>query len=340
MARYNCPIELSVLQKDGTSKIVTVDSSDLVPGDIIKVPENLVLPCDLVLMTGSAIVNEAILTGESIPVMKQSLPEHGNDIYIQSECTKHSLYGGTSVLQTRQTGDELVIGVVTNTGFMTTKGSLVRDILFPKPIIFTFLQDAYKFIAIMAIVALLGFCIEIPLMYKIHVAVDTYIDRSLELIVIAVPPALPAAMAVGVGFALERLKTQGIFCISPPRVNLAGMISSFVFDKTGTLTEEGLSVLGYRIPSGEKQKCIYSEHQSTLKSEDKWWQKENADSIHKQTSSLYVEALASCTAITYVKGTLIGDPLDVKMFEATGWFIDEPHTQVDKNRTEDEAMVI
>jgi len=33
--------------------------------------------------------------------------------------------------------------------------------------------------------------------------------------------------------------------------------------------------------------------------------------------------MASCTAITYVNGILVGDPLDVKMFEATGWTLDE-----------------
>jgi cation-transporting ATPase 13A3/4/5 len=38
---------------------------------------------------------------------------------------------------------------------------------------------------------------------------------------------------------------------------------------------------------------------------------------------LLVEALASCTAITYVNGSLVGDPLDVQMFEATGWILDE-----------------
>lgn len=86
---------------DGPAKLRKVDSSELVPGDVIKVPESLVLPCDLVLMTGSAIVNEAILTGESIPVIKQSLPVSGDEIYLQSECTKYTLFGGTSVIQTR-----------------------------------------------------------------------------------------------------------------------------------------------------------------------------------------------------------------------------------------------
>jgi cation-transporting P-type ATPase 13A2 len=60
------------------------------------------------------------------------------------------------------------------------------------------------------------------------------------LITIAVPPALPAAMSIGVAFAVQRLRRAQIFCISPPRVNVSGMIQLMVFDKTGTLTEDGL----------------------------------------------------------------------------------------------------
>ena len=66
------------------------------------------------------------------------------------------------------------------------------------------------------------------------------IDKSLDLITITVPPALPATMSVGVAFAINRLKRKKIFCISPPRVNVSGMIQIMVFDKTGTLTEDGL----------------------------------------------------------------------------------------------------
>jgi len=42
-----------------------------------------------------------------------------------------------------------------------------------------------------------------------------------------------------------------------------------------------------------------------------------------RSETLFLESLASCHSITYVKGELIGDPLDVKMFEATGWVLDE-----------------
>ena len=41
--------------------------------------------------------------------------------------------------------------------------------------------------------------------------------------------------------------------------------------------------------------------------------------------TLFVECTATCTSITCVKGELIGDPLDVKMFEATEWLLDETH---------------
>jgi cation-transporting ATPase 13A2 len=68
MAKYTCPVELRTV-----NGFVSVGSEVLLPGDVIKVPENVVLPCDFVLLTGSVIVNEAILTGESIPVMKTSL---------------------------------------------------------------------------------------------------------------------------------------------------------------------------------------------------------------------------------------------------------------------------
>jgi len=139
-----------------------------------------------------------------------------------------------------------VYGLVTNTGFLTTKGSLVRDILYPKQFKFKFYEDGMKFVAIMALIAVIGFVAIFPILLVQDASVRTLIDRSLNLIVIAVPPALPAAMSCGMIFAIRRLKDQKIFCISPPRVNMAGRVTTFVFDKTGTLTEDGLSVQGFR----------------------------------------------------------------------------------------------
>ena len=106
-----------------------------------------------------------------------------------------------------------------------------------------------KFIAIMALLAVLAQGITLPIQIRDKVPVSVLVDRTLDLLTVTVPPALPAAMSCGIVFAISRLKKQNIFCISPPRVNMAGQIQNFVFDKTGTLTEEGLSVLGFR-PTG------------------------------------------------------------------------------------------
>jgi len=129
---------------------------------------------------------------------------------------------------------------------VTTKGALVRDILYPKETKFKFYQDSLIFVAAMAGVAVVGFLATLPQLIKLGLPTDDLVDKSLDLITITVPPALPAAMSVGVAFAIQRLKRSQIFCISPPRVNICGMIQIMVFDKTGTLTEDGLQILGLR----------------------------------------------------------------------------------------------
>lgn len=54
--------------------------------------------------------------------------------------------------------DEAVaLAIVVRTGFLTTKGALVRSMLFPKPSGFKFYRDSFRYIAVMGVVALLGF---------------------------------------------------------------------------------------------------------------------------------------------------------------------------------------
>ena len=98
----------------------------------------------------------------------------------------------------------------------------------------------------MAILAVVGLLLTIPYMMKYIDDPTDIVDKCLDLITVTVPPALPAAMTLGTIFAIDRLKKAKIFCISPPRVNVAGRVNLFVFDKTGTLTEDGLELYGYR----------------------------------------------------------------------------------------------
>uniref|UniRef100_A0A3Q1FSR2 Polyamine-transporting ATPase 13A3 n=1 Tax=Acanthochromis polyacanthus TaxID=80966 RepID=A0A3Q1FSR2_9TELE len=290
-------------------------STDLVPGDVIVIPSNgTIMPCDAVLVSGTCIVNESMLTGESVPVTKTNLPnpgpgERGEEAvsaYNTEEHKRHTLFCGTNVIQTRFYTGELVKAVVVRTGFSTAKGQLVRSILYPKPTDFKLYRDAYLFLLCLVAVAGIGFVYSIVLSIMNKVPAKTIIIESLDIVTITVPPALPAAMTAGIVYAQRRLKRIGIFCISPQRINICGQINLVCFDKTGTLTEDGLDLWGVqRVENG-------SFH---LSEENAY--KENL------VKSQFVACMATCHSLTKIEGQLSGDPLDLKMFEATGWILEE-----------------
>lgn len=70
-----------------------------------------------------------------------------------------------------------------------------------------------------------------------------------------------------------------------------------------------------------------------------WWNTPEGDRIRELPQTLFLEAMASCTEITYVNNSLVGDPLDVKMFEATGWVLDEPSSRTKQEESVVHAMV-
>ena len=301
---------VKVLVKSGeTTELL---SEDLVPGDVLVIPKNGgYLFCDAALMSGTVIVNESMLTGESVPVTKTPLPviQNENDInnipFNSIKHKRHTLFCGTEVLQTRYYGNENVLAVVVNTGFTTMKGELVRSILFPKPVDFKFFNDAIKFIGILGIFAVMGLTYSVYINYVNGIPLAGVIKKSLDVITIAVPPALPAAMSVGTVYALQRLKKQKIFCISPSHINISGKTKLFCFDKTGTLTEDGLDYCGVMAAASLDNDCFSSSLQ-----------------VHSDNDQI-IAAMATCHSLTLIDGELCGDPLDFKMFQATGWDIEE-----------------
>jgi cation-transporting ATPase 13A3/4/5 len=327
MSAYQCNVNV-LKNKEGNSlelkdeaEFVKMSSTELVPGDIIEILGGLKMPCDCVLLSGSAILNEAMLTGESIPVLKTALP-FIEDIYNPDKDKKYTIYSGTDVLQGRQIGDIKVCALVVRTGFSTIKGSLVRYILYPKPSKFNFDSDSYKYIFGMFILSLLGISIQFTRVS------DKFIISCLNLITVMVPPGLPAALFIGTYVALYRLREKGIYCISPPRISMAGKISVFCFDKTGTLTEEGLSVSGFRTASmkSENHSTFGRFYRSTegFQPSDMYTNQKVYEEYAKKSKSLLVECIASCHSLTRVDGNIIGDSLDIEMFKSSEWILDEP----------------
>ncbi|XP_027875421.1 probable cation-transporting ATPase 13A3 isoform X3 [Xiphophorus couchianus] len=286
-------------------------STELVPGDVIAIPANgMVMPCDAVLFQGTCVVNESMLTGESVPVTKTSLPSSGDEAarrYSMEEHKRHTLFCGTDVIQTRFYAGELVKAVVIRTGFSTEKGQLVRSILHPKPTDFRLYRDAYLFLLCLVGVAGIGFVYTIVLSIMNKVPAKTIIIESLDIITITIPPALPAAMTAGIVYAQRRLKRIGIFCISPQRINMCGQLNLVCFDKTGTLTEDGLDLWGIH----------RAEHGSFVAPEP-------GPAEERLVKSAFVACMATCHSLTKIEGELSGDPLDLKMFASTGWILEEP----------------
>ncbi|KAJ2494548.1 hypothetical protein IWW47_004552, partial [Coemansia sp. RSA 2052] len=218
MAHFTCPVRVL---RDGTWRDGSAE--ELLPGDVFElVPSMHVLPCDAVLLEGDCIVNESMLTGESVPVakvpvapavfgkMRLASSTFGSDI------AKHVLFSGTKLVRVKKTSlgfggsrwldleQRTALGtparataMVLRTGFNTTKGALIRSILFPRPNKFKFYDDSFRFIGVLAGIAVLGFLASIGNFLRLGLNARIITVRALDLITVVVPPALPATMSIG-----------------------------------------------------------------------------------------------------------------------------------------------
>lgn len=223
------------------NEVEEVPSAHLVPGDIICVPTSgCLMTCDAVLTAGNCLVNESLLTGESVPVVKTPLLP-SNEEFSAEHHRRHVLFRGTQVLQTRYYGNNRVTALVVRTGFSTAKGALVRSILFAQPAPFRFYRDAILFVLLLCAVASLGMAYTLYLYVIRQVSLRETVLRALDIVTIAVPPALPAAMTVASVYAQKRLRRASIYCVSPHRINIAGNIDVVCFDKGPLQTEDWTS---------------------------------------------------------------------------------------------------
>lgn len=321
-----------------------------------------IMQCDAVLLNGNVIVNESMLTGESVPVTKTALSNSrgasvsicnenqlANSLKMEAklsinEHSRHIIFSGTQVIQTRFYENEKMKAVVLRTGFNTTKGELIRSILHPKPVDFRFNNDTYKYIGGLSAIALVGMIFSAVLKIIRKSPASDIIKRSLDIITIAVPPALPGALTAGLIYSQKRLGTKKIYCISPRTINICGTLNTFVFDKTGTLTEDGLDLkcvmpvkkgknYTSNVQSENEINHIFSTSKLTQndKTEEVFFDNLIKDVDEFPKRSKLLEAMACCHSITRIHGDLAGDPLDCKMFEFTKWELTEPNAEETEN---------
>ena len=311
-----------------------ITSDKLLPGDLVSVgrtKEDGGVACDMLLVEGTAIVNEAMLSGESTPLLKDSVQLRPGDASIEPEGLDKNafLYGGTKVLQvthamasedapetipTLASGvepppDKGAMAVVVKTGFETSQGSLVRTMIYSTERVSADNVEALLFILFLLIFAIAASWY----VWQEGVSKDRKRSKLLLdcvlIITSVVPPELPMELSLAVNTSLAALSKYAIFCTEPFRIPFAGRVDIACFDKTGTLTGEDLVVDGI----------------AGLALDNKKAETEQDGSHSKLTPVLEAgqqTTLVLATAHALVKldeGEIVGDPMEKATLTSLGW---------------------
>lgn len=209
--------------------IFPIESDQLHSGDLILIRTGEQVPADCKILWGEADVNEAIITGESLPLHKKSKDQLiGGSI----------LENGTVKAQVTAAGKDTVLAGIIN---------LVKEAQGEKPPV---QQLADKISAIFVPVVLGIAAVTLIVNWIILGEFTPSLMRSIAVLVIACPCAMglatPAAIAVGVG----RGARNGILFRNATSLELFKNIQQVVFDKTGTLTTGKFTVSEWKLTNG------------------------------------------------------------------------------------------
>ncbi|XP_050258011.1 probable manganese-transporting ATPase PDR2 [Quercus robur] len=294
-------------------KWVKLSGTDLLPGDVVSIGRNSgpngedkAVPADMLILAGSAIVNEAILTGESTPQWKVSIMGRGIEEKLSIKRDKsHVLFGGTKILQHTpdktfplRTPDGGCVAVILRTGFETSQGKLMRTILFSTERVTANSWESGLFILFLVVFALIaaGYVLKKGLEDPTRSKYKLLLSCSL-IITSVIPPELPMELSIAVNTSLIALARRGIFCTEPFRIPFAGKVDICCFDKTGTLTSDDMEFCGVGGLTSSME----------------------LESDMSNVSVRTVEILASCHALVYVDNKLVGDPLEKAALKGIDW---------------------
>jgi Cd2+/Zn2+-exporting ATPase len=208
----------------------TVPAEEVRPGDILVIRPGERVPVDAVVHRGASDLNEAVLTGESLPVEKKE----GDPLYAGTVNGRGPLIARA----TRALSDSTFARILRRVEEAQTQKAPVQ----------TFME---RFAAAYT-PAVLGAAILVatlpPLLGRGSAAVWVY--RALVLLVIACPCAIVLASPVATLSALTRAIRDGILFKGAKHLETLGKVRAVAFDKTGTLTHGRLRVTGVRPAPG------------------------------------------------------------------------------------------
>lgn len=212
-----------------------IPSAELVPGDILLVNAGDKIPTDARIINASMLrVDEAALTGESLPVHKTPELIEGDNIPLGDR--KNSLYMGTSVVLGR------AVAVVTNTGMQTEFGkiaNMLNETETRKTPLQMSLDKLGKQLGIFSlvlasIVSFFDFLRGSPI-YEVFI-------WGVALAVAIIPEALPAVVTITLALGVKRMVRRKALIRKLPAVETLGATNIICSDKTGTLTQDEMTI--------------------------------------------------------------------------------------------------
>lgn len=210
------------VMRDNT--MVELPSTDIVPDDIIFLEEGDKVPADGILIEALHVeFNEAALTGESLPVEKNTT-------------TDKEVYMGTIVTRGRATAKVTQTGMRTKFGSIATKLGEITDEETPLEKKMAVLGKQLGVVALSAagIIFGLGFLRHDPLFESILTAIS--------LAVAAVPEGLPAVVTITLAVGTQRMARQRAILRKLSAIESLGSVTVIATDKTGTLTQNDMRV--------------------------------------------------------------------------------------------------
>jgi len=284
----------ATVMRNGMPEIIS--ASQLVPGDVVILEAGKIVPADMrVIEAANFKVEEAALTGESVPVEKNIKALH--DEHLPMGDRKNMAYKGTFVTSGRGTGVIVTTGMGTELGRIAAMLQEEEEVKTPlQKRLATFGQKlAIAVLAICAIVLGIGIMRGEPPMLMLLTAIS--------LAVAAIPEALPAVITISLALGAKKLITQHALIRKLPAVETLGSVTYICSDKTGTLTLNKMTVeeiyANGEIVKSEKLKVKCEEQLSTL-----------------NPQSLLFTALAlSNDAQMGADGMVIGDPTEIALYD-------------------------
>jgi Ca2+-transporting ATPase len=222
---------------------VTLPAQDLVPGDVVLLASGDKVPADMRLLAVRSLqIEEAALTGESVPTEKQINPV---DLKASLGDRKNMAFGGTLV--TYGTGTAVVVstGAKTELGRISQMLKETTDLQTP---LTKALAKIGKYITIGIIVIAL-IMIAIGTAREVLVAGATVVDAlknqlifAIALAVGAIPEGLPAIVTIALAIGVQRMAARRAVIRKLPAVETLGSTTTICSDKTGTLTKNEMTV--------------------------------------------------------------------------------------------------